>query len=144
MYLKPKKNAESFRTHKKTSNFKIKICLQDIRFRQGFLKVMSKLVWSFTAWYFYLIATYVENFYLLKIYLNLYEVSFAKNTLYNVQIFWEGHKNLAHLPLIFDVTKWYPIKSGRWAQCLWPSQNIWTLLNSNILGCHKIDKKHNT
>ena len=32
-----------------------------------------------------------------------WEISFAENI--KVQIFWEGHKNLAHLPQIFEVTK---------------------------------------
>ena len=46
-----------------------------------------------------------------------------------VHIFWEGHKNFAKSPPFFD---WYYIQSkkgGDFAKFLWPSQNIWTLLN---------------
>ena len=51
-----------------------------------------------------------------------------------VQIFWKGHKNLAHLTLIiwrYKVTKLK--KSGRWAKFLWPSpsHNTWTLATHN-------------
>ena len=50
-----------------------------------------------------------------------------QNTFCKVQIFWEGHKKLAHLPpLIWHclVASNYKWKMG---QILWPSQNIWTL-----------------
>ena len=50
-----------------------------------------------------------------------------------VQIFWEGNKNLAHLPLFFEITKLSQIISGRWAKFLQPSQNVWTPICQFIL-----------
>ena len=42
-----------------------------------------------------------------------------------VQIFLEGHKNLAHRPLILSLTPPSNAeKSGRWAEFLWPRQNM--------------------
>ena len=47
-----------------------------------------------------------------------------------VWIFWEGHKNLAHLPLVIWCYVLGQIKSGGWVEFIWPSQNIRTLQDS--------------
>ena len=49
---------------------------------------------------------------------------------FKVHIFWEGYKIFAKSPPFFD---WYYIQSkkgGDFAKFLWPSQNIWTLIEN--------------
>ena len=48
-----------------------------------------------------------------------------------VQIFWAGHKNLAHLPLFF----WQYLIASNYKR---PSHNIWTLLRTVSTYTHKL------
>ena len=53
------------------------------------------------------------------------------------QLFWEGQKMVAHLPLYFTVLSSIKLSvSWRWVKFLWPSQNIWTF-NIHIENPHE-------
>ena len=74
-----------------------------------------------------------------------------------VHIFWEGHKILRNLYLTFDYSTYIQSKV-RWRFCkiMWPSQNIWTLIEeamelsrillnviiSNNIVCHFVQHFH--
>ena len=53
--------------------------------------------------------------------------SSPKVNVHKVHIFWEGHKILRNLPLIFDRVYCSQKLGEDFAKFLWPSQNIWTL-----------------
>ena len=59
--------------------------------------------------------------------LNLIYIRYIWSLVIKLHIFWEGHKNL---PLTFD---WHYTKlRWRFRNILWPSQNIWTLLEQKL------------
>ena len=52
-----------------------------------------------------------------------------------MNIFWEGHKNMTKFPSWFDAYEVKKNQLGDFVIFLWPSQNIWTLLNRDFSYC---------